>query len=98
MQDVQHLSKGRASGTHLILNTDQGVYEVHVGPDWFLNQKKVTFAKGDQLQVKGSIVNETKTMIAREITKNGETVMLRDQQGFPLWSRGMGMGMRQGIK
>src|SRR5690348_6702706 len=43
-------------GTHLQLKTESETLDVHVGPSWFLSQNKVTFAKGDQIEVTGSKV------------------------------------------
>ena len=77
-------------GTHLSLKTDKETIDVHVGPSWFLTQNKMSFAKGDQIEVIGSRVKfgETDALITREIKKGGETLTLRNGQGFPIWSGG----------
>jgi hypothetical protein len=76
--------------THLSLKTDKETIDVHVGPSWFLAQNKMSFTKGDQIEVIGSRVKfgETDALIAREIKKGGETLTLRNAQGFPVWSGG----------
>jgi hypothetical protein len=49
-------------GTHLSLKTEKEAIDVHVGPSWFLAQNKMSFAKGDQVEVTGSRVRlETRT-------------------------------------
>jgi hypothetical protein len=77
-------------GTHLSLKTDKETIDVHVGPSWFLTQNKISFAKGDQVEVTGSRVKfgDTDALIAREIKKGGETFTLRNAQVFPLWAGG----------
>lgn len=78
------------SGVHLTLQAPDGNYDVHVGPSAYVSQQGFTFAQGDKVEVVGSKVeiNGTKTLIAREIRKDGKVLALRDKQGFPLWSRG----------
>jgi len=77
-------------GTHVSLKTDKETIDVHVGPSWFLAQHKVGFAKGDQVEVTGSRAKfgDKYALIAREIKKGGETLTLRNAQGFPVWSGG----------
>lgn len=77
-------------GTHLSLKTDKETIDVHVGPSWFLTQHKMSFTKGDQIEVTGSRVkfgNED-AVLAREIKKSGETLTLRNAQGMPAWAGG----------
>lgn len=77
------------AGVHLKLKGDQGSYAVHVGPSFYVSSQQFTFAKGDSIEVIGSKVslNGQDTLIAREIRKDGKSLVLRDQQGFPQWSR-----------
>jgi hypothetical protein len=77
-------------GTHLSLKTEKETIDVHVGPSWFLAQNKVSFAKGDQVEVTGSRVKfgDQDALIAREINKGSETLTLRNTQGFPVWAGG----------
>ena len=76
------------SGTHLILTTDQGTLAVHVGPTAYLASKNFSISKGDELTITGSKVQYqgSSFLIAREITKGGQVLTLRDTKGFPLWS------------
>ena len=84
---------GAMGGLHLIVNTPSGLTEVHVGPAWYVASKNITFAKGDALTIVGSHTRMAgkDAVIAREITKGGQTLTLRDAKGFPLWS-----GQRRG--
>ena len=78
------------SGIHLSLKTDQGTYDVHVGPTSYVSSQQFTLSKGDSLEVTGSKtqMNGKDVLIARQITKEGKTLTLRDEQGIPKWSVG----------
>jgi hypothetical protein len=84
-------------GTHLTIKTEKESIDVHVGPSWFLQQHKMTFSKGDQLEVTGSRVKfeNADALLAREIKKGEQTLTLRNAQGVPAWA-GMGMGRKRG--
>ena len=75
-------------GTHLELKTESETLDVHVGPSWFLSQNKMTFAQGDEIEVTGSKVkfDNADALLAREITKGGQKLTLRNKNGFPVWS------------
>lgn len=74
-------------GTHLMLKTDNGVFQVHVGPTRFLRTQQIKFAAGEQVEVLGSQTryNDTDALLAREITRGDEVFILRDHQGRPVW-------------
>lgn len=91
IEDVQQQTgKGGWSGTHLVLKADAATFDVHVGPSSYITQQKFTFAKGDMIEVVGSKVTiaDKEALLAREITKDGKTLVLRNAQGIPQWSRG----------
>lgn len=77
----------------VLLKTDQGSLLVHLGPGWFLDEKKFAVKVGDTVSATGSraTLNNRPALIAREVTVNGVTLKLRDDQGVPVW-RGMGQG------
>jgi len=79
----------RSTGTHLILKTETGVADIHVGPNWYLTQQKYVLAKSDQIDIVGAKVNfrGADVIIARQIKKGENTWALRDERGRPLWSR-----------
>jgi hypothetical protein len=76
-------------GTHLTLKSADKTLDVHLGPESFLKAKGFSFAKGDQVEVTGSKVSAKggEAIVAREVKKGGETLVLRDAQGIPQWSR-----------
>ncbi|HVO79528.1 MAG TPA: hypothetical protein VMT28_02290 [Terriglobales bacterium] len=78
------------TGTHLILKTESETLEVHAGPSSYIAGQHFSFAKGDQIEVLGSRVTLSgkPVLLAREITRDGKTLVLRDAQGIPQWSGG----------
>ena len=62
--------------------------EVYVCPKSFLDDMGVTFAKGDQIALTGSKVKQgdADLILAREIVKGTDTLVLRDDKGKPVWS------------
>jgi hypothetical protein len=91
IEDVQQQSgKTGWSGTHLMLKTDGATLDVHVGPSSYIAKKQFTFAKGDTIEVVGSkvTISGKEVLLAREITKDGKTLVLRNAEGIPEWSGG----------
>jgi hypothetical protein len=74
----------------LTLKTATESIEVHLGPVAFLNDKKITVAQGDALEILGSrvTIDGEAVLLAREVKKGDNTWTLRDQSGRPLWSGG----------
>ena len=94
VEEVQNSAyPGQWNGTHVSLKTDKETYDVRLGPTPFLSQNNFSIAKGDTLSVAGSklSIQGTDLLIAREVTKDGKTLTLRNAQGFPAWA---GRGMR----
>ncbi len=94
VEKVEEVTMARGMAIReLRLKTDQGARLVHLGPTWFLEEKKFAVKVGDTVEVTGSQVtlNNQPALIAREVTVNGVTLKLRDDQGIPVW-RGMGRG------
>jgi DNA/RNA endonuclease YhcR with UshA esterase domain len=78
------------SGMHLELKAGDTTYDVHVGPSAYVSNQGVSFAKGDEIEVTGSKVtmNGKEDVVARQIKKGDKTLVLRNAQGIPQWSRG----------
>jgi hypothetical protein len=83
VQEVQQFT-----GTRLIVKTDSGSIQVHVGPNTYISSQQFSFAQGDQIEVVGSKVNMngTDVILAREIRNEGKTLVLRNAQGVPNWA------------
>ncbi len=74
---------GHEMGAHLMVQTDRGVMEVHLLPSRLMRSRNVSFAPGDRITVVGSEVRvfDRHDVIAREILRDDEKIVLRDQQG-----------------
>lgn len=78
------------NGTHLTLKAEGKSVDVHLGPAAFLKEKGFSFTKGDQIEVTGAKTQNgnSEAIIAREVKKDGKTLVLRNAQGVPEWAGG----------
>jgi hypothetical protein len=77
-----------------ILADDQRLVRVEVCPQWFFNND---IAVGMKIHIQGSLLDTgegTPYLIARELSFQGERLVLRDRKGFPLWSQKGSQGGR----
>ena len=91
IEEVKQVNGKRGwNGTHLMVRTETGTVEVHVGPSDYVASQQFSFAKGDKIEVTGSktTLQGSDVLLAREITKDGKRLVLRDAQGFPKWAGG----------
>ncbi len=86
--------RGMANGIHLTVKTAKETIAVHLGPQWFIERLDTRLAKGDSIEVRGSrvIFDGKPAIIAAEIKKGDEALLLRNEAGIPVWS---GMGARR---
>ncbi len=71
----------------LVLKHGNQSVDVFLGPVSFLDAMEISFSKGDELQVVGSRVKDgdTEEVLAREVTKGNDTLILREKGGKPVW-------------
>jgi hypothetical protein len=71
-----------------VLGTDKETIQVHLGPEWYIGRLDARIVKGDAVEVKGSRVTvaEKPVIIAAEIKKGDNLLLLRDSAGIPVWS------------
>ena len=88
VQDVQECQCCSMQGTRLTVKTDSGTLEVHLGPAAFIAKEGFTFAKGEAVEVVGSKAKccGADGTFAREVTKDGKKLTLRDESGKPMWA------------
>ena len=78
--------RGSFQGVHLLVKTNKETVEVHLGPSWYLENRDFKVAPKDQIAILGSRINfDGEAIIARQITKGENTLILRDRNGYPLW-------------
>lgn len=80
--------RGMGSGILIMLKTSKETVPVHLGPQWYIERIDLKFQKGDTIEVKGSRVTfqGKPAIIAGEIKKGTQSVMLRDDSGVPAWA------------
>ena len=80
-------------GLHVVLQAEGKSTEVHLGPTWYVQEQGLELAKGDALEVQGSLVEQDGRtfLVAREVQKGAKVLTLRDELGVPAWA---GQGRR----
>lgn len=88
VEAVERGPRGGGQGVHVQLKTADGMVDVHLGPVWFLDEQKLTVAKGDALVITGSKRESgaRSFVIAKEVQKGETSVTLRDDRGVPRWA------------
>ena len=83
------------SGMHFIFTANGTQYYLMIGPWWFLEDAGIALEEGMTIKVTGSIVapyfdgyTDHDYLVAASITVDGDTVELRDAEGYPLWRGG----------
>jgi hypothetical protein len=73
---------------HLLLKAGTETIDVYLCPRSFLDDMGVSFSKGDEITLTGSRVKqgEADLILAREVVKGADTLVLRDAKGSPVWS------------
>ena len=72
---------------HLMIKNGTDILDIYLCPKSFMDDMGVTFAKGDEIAFTGSKVKGVADLIlAREVVKGTDTLVLRDEKGNPVWS------------
>lgn len=81
--------RGMSYGIHLIVKTEKEEISVHLGPGWFIENQDLKIEPKDKIEVKGSRITfqGNPAIIAAEVRKGECKLKLRDESGFPVWSR-----------
>ena len=63
------------------------IVDVYLCPKSFLEDMGLGFSKGDEIAVTGSKVKQdgADLVLAREVVKGNDTLVLRDDKGNPVW-------------
>jgi hypothetical protein len=73
---------------HLMMKNGDDVVDLYFCPKSFMDDMGVSFSKGDELAYTGSKVKYggADLILAREVVKGSDTLVLRDDKGNPVWS------------
>jgi hypothetical protein len=77
--------KGMSYGIHLVVKTESGETSVHLGHAWYIENQDMSVKTGDKVGSKVDIGGKP-AIIAAEVKKGEDTLVLRDDAGVPLWS------------
>ena len=83
-----HTGKRGTPRSRVTLKTNDGSVLIHIGPTAFLDFKGFHPAVGDHFVVIGSKVKEddgSEMVIVRQITRGKTVLMMRNEEGRPLW-------------
>jgi len=72
----------------LMMKNGDDVVDLYFCPKSFMDDMGVSFSKGDEVAFTGSKVKYggTDLILAREVVKGSDTLVLRDDKGNPVWS------------
>lgn len=74
-------------GIILMLDVEDEIVEVHVGPTWFVERQIRSFKRGEELTVTGSVVpyHGQDILVVQSIGRGKKTYRFRDGEGSPFW-------------
>ena len=72
---------------HLLIKNEDGTVDLYLCPKSFMDDMGVTFNKGEELVITGSKVKQgdIEMILARQVARGTETLVLRDEKGNPVW-------------
>jgi hypothetical protein len=73
---------------HLMLKSADETVDVFLCPKSFLDDMGTSFAKGDEISLTGSKIklDAANMVLAREVMKGDDKLLLRDDKGGPVWN------------
>jgi hypothetical protein len=89
IQELKFPEKGNEKeSAHFLVKNGEDTLDVVVCPKSFLDEMGVSFAKGDEIELTGSKVKQEQAslVLAREIAKGDDKLILRDSKGEPVWN------------
>jgi hypothetical protein len=89
VQDLKLPAKGNEKDVaHLLAKSGDDTIDIYLCPKAFLDDMGATFAKGDEVTITGSKIKQdgSDLILAREVVKGSDTLMLRDDKGKPVWN------------
>ena len=86
--DIKLIPENGKSDQHLIVKVGEQTYEICLCPKSFTDTMGFEVVRGDQLEITGSKVKTDagEVVLAREIVKGNNTLVIRDKKGEPAWT------------
>lgn len=88
VEDLRVPSKGHEKEiVHLVMKDGDRMVDIYLCPKAFMDDMGVAFNKGDEIAFTGSKITQdgAEMMLAREIIKGQDRLVLRDGKGKPVW-------------
>ncbi len=87
VQEVRLPTRG-SEIAHLLVKIGADTFDVYLCPKSFLDDMGVNFRQGEEIVLTGSRIKqgEVELILAREIVRGNDTLVLRDAKGNPVWS------------
>jgi hypothetical protein len=89
VEELKLPAKGsERQAAHLLVKNGTDMLDVYLCPESFLKDMGFSFSKGDEIALTGSKVKQEngELILAREVVKGTDTLVLRDDKGGPVWS------------
>jgi len=89
VQELKLPEKGsEKEGARMTVKSGADTLDVYLCPKSFLEDMGSTLAKGDEISLTGSKVKQdgADMILAREVVKGNDTLVLRDDKGKPVWN------------
>lgn len=73
---------------HVTIKSGTDTFDLYLCPKSFIDDMGVSFAKGDEVAFTGSKIKQgdADMILAREVVKGTDTLVLRDNKGNPVWN------------
>lgn len=91
IEDLKLPEKGHEKDiVHLVMKNGDQTVDIYLCPKSFMDDMGVTFTKGEEISFTGSKVKQdgADMVLARELVKGQDTLVLRDDKGKPVWILG----------
>jgi hypothetical protein len=88
VEELKLPAKGKEKEVaHLVVKSGSETLDIYLCPKSFLDDMGATYAKGDEVTVTGSKIKQDggDLILAREVVKGTDTLLLRDDKGKPVW-------------
>ena len=88
VEDLKIPEKGHEKEiVHLLMKNGDQTVDLYLCPKSFIDEMGVTFSKGDEISFTASKITlgGSEMMLAREVVKGQDTLVLRDDKGKPVW-------------
>ena len=89
VEQITGRGRMQGQGVGLKLKTGEETVFVHLGPQWYLDEKAgMKIATGDTVEIKGAktVRRGEEVILAAEVKKGSEVLKLRDENGYPVWA------------